>query len=176
MKWVFLFISKTREHTMSEEWILDDLEPQQVKVKIKDKHYHLREASADAAVKFRNATLKAAKMSDGKVVGMENLADAEPLLVSLCLYKAGKDEELVLAPDGNPDSRQLVPQQTIRGWPDRTQKVLFDKIKEMSPTLEGKETLESLDKKIELFTKARQELLESMKEKKVQEDTIDSSV
>lgn len=70
-----------------EKMVFNDLAPVEVEVEIERDQYVLREPSEGAAVKYRNAALRAARMVDGKVTGMDGLADAEPLLVSLCLFK-----------------------------------------------------------------------------------------
>jgi Asp-tRNA(Asn)/Glu-tRNA(Gln) amidotransferase C subunit len=128
-----------------EEVIFDDLEPIEVPYRIDGTLYVLREASGDAAVKYRNACMRAARFSEGKIAGIEGAADAEPLLVSLCLYKADKDGNVPVDRQGNADPRWLVPAQTIKRWPQRVQKALFAKVKAISRLEEDDtETEESL--------------------------------
>jgi len=104
-----------------------DLEPQERKVKIGGEDYILKEASEDAACKWRNQTLAGARMADGKLVGMGNVSDGEPLLVSLCLWKAtGKKDNVSPA--------------VVRAWPSRVVKKLFAWIEEVSDLAEDKET------------------------------------
>src|SRR5690606_9047229 len=69
----------------------DDLTPIELPVKYKGKNYVLREADEGAATQYRNLTIKAARMEDGKITGMDGVADAEPFLISLCLYEARED-------------------------------------------------------------------------------------
>jgi hypothetical protein len=64
-----------------------DLAPVETTVKWKGEEYVLTEASTDAATRYKNLAMKSAKMSDAKVIGVDGLADAEPLLVSLCLFR-----------------------------------------------------------------------------------------
>ena len=124
---------------MSESMTFDSLSLIEVPVKIIDKNYVLREASEDAACRWRNSQVSGAKMVDGKVSGLGNLADGEPLLVSLCLFELVP--EVKQFPDGKP-----VPLQTVRSWPARVVKQLFAKAKEISGLSEGEESIEDLEK------------------------------
>ena len=67
----------------------DDLAPVTVPVTLGKRKYLLREASEDAACKYRNASLAGAEISNvsGQVTvrRVGSMADVEPLLVSLCL-------------------------------------------------------------------------------------------
>lgn len=112
----------------------------------KDK-YILREASGDAACNYRNKITSCAKRVGEETVIDGPIADAEPMLVSECLFRV--DEE------GKAFSFH-VDTATVREWPHRIVEVLFDKIQEISPIgVEGDEDVgelqkerESLDKKI----------------------------
>lgn len=108
---------------LTSEIVFEDLTPIEVPVKIEGKSYILREASGDAACKWRNAQLRAARMERGKLANIGNLADCEPLLVSLCLF------EVI---DANRSITRNVPQQTIRNWPSRVQKALYDRALKIS--------------------------------------------
>lgn len=114
-------------------------------VTIGKKRYMLREASADAVVKFRNALTANAQLGQGgRVSRIGNIADAEPLLVSLCIvelydHDTGKGVETKERP---------VPLSVVRSWPNRILKPLFDKVKEISAIHEDEETEESLGKEI----------------------------
>jgi hypothetical protein len=116
----------------------EELEPKHVDFPIGGKPYRLKEATGAAAVEWRNASIKAAKMRNGKVIGMEGLADTEPLLISKCLFqlveKDGKTKEVP------------VTRHTIMSWPARIQKRLFDMVTEMSDLKE--ETTEALQRRI----------------------------
>jgi hypothetical protein len=128
---------------------LGDAEPVQVDVVIQKRHYVLREADGESAVKYRNASMRAARMSDGKVVGVEGAADCEPLLVSLCLYQVDPNTgQIRYTREGDPDKRYLVPLHLIKRWPSRIQRRLFDKVKEISDLGERPETEEQLVKEI----------------------------
>ncbi len=95
-----------------------DLEVVSIPVTIGGEKYELREASGDAACKWRNAILSKAKLGpDGKPQTVGSIADTEPLLVSLCLFnESGKNVSLSV----------------VRSWPARIQKALFNKIKDIS--------------------------------------------
>jgi len=114
----------------------DDLEPQSRVVSFRKNKYILTEASADAAAKYRNASMKSMRTNEaGKIIGVEGLADGEIVLVSQCLFYADKNGELRLDEFGNPDRRHLVPEAHIRGWPNKIQKDLYEAVKEMSPSI-----------------------------------------
>lgn len=125
----------------------ESIEPISIPVTIAGKNYVLKEATADVACKYRNIILKSTKLNvDGRVTSMEGLADAEPFLVSLCLFEV----------DG--DKLKPVPITTIRSWPNRIQKALFAEAKNISE-LDEKETEAILQKRI----KDSQEKLEGLR-------------
>lgn len=104
---------------MIDELNFDDLTPIELPVSVAGKRYVLREATEAAACQWRNAMMQATELgSDGKPTRVRNLADTEPLLVSLCLFTAE---------EGKP-----VPVATIKGWPARVVKRLFEKVKDVS--------------------------------------------
>jgi len=126
----------------------DDLEPIQLPVRVMGKPYVLVEADEDAAVKYRNASMKAARLDDGKIVGFDKVGDVEPLLVSLCLYYAGHDGKAPLDALGDFDRTKLVPLKKVLMWPARIVKPLFDRVKDISQ-LEERPTKEVLLKRLE---------------------------
>jgi len=104
---------------MSESLDFSAVELITVPVTYKGKEYMLEEASCDAARAYRNAVSQCRVYnSEGDVVGMKNLADCEPVLVSKCLFT--KEDHL------------NVPQELILTWPSRVQKPIFDKAMEIS--------------------------------------------
>ncbi|MFA5376327.1 MAG: hypothetical protein WC455_11335 [Dehalococcoidia bacterium] len=126
--------------------ITDDLTPQTEPVKLSGKDYSLREASGDAATKFANARLSCIKLGpDGKPQTVRGIADVEPLLVSLCLFD---------------ESGKNVPEATVRSWPARVQKVLYDRAKEMSH-LDDLETEAAIVVQITALQKRLEEMRES---------------
>src|SRR5262249_48389219 len=107
----------------------DSVIPVEVPVRIGDERFVLREASEDAAVRWRNACARCARMVDGKVVAVGDIADTEPQLLSWCLYEG---ETIRLLPDGSPDPKHLVSAQRIRRWPARVVKALYDEARRIS--------------------------------------------
>lgn len=108
--------------------------PQEIEVQISDgttvETYVLREASEDAAVRYRNTVMDSAEISaEGKPTRVRHLADIEPFLVHLCLWDSeGK----------NPTLRK------VRSWPARVVKRLYDKAREISNLAEEEDTIEAL--------------------------------
>jgi hypothetical protein len=116
--------------------------------KLGDNDCILRQASHAAAKEYSNALIKAGRMQeDGKVVITGGLADGQAPLIAACLLKV-----MVRAADGNSTKTYTLSGsfslQQIQAWPDQVCQKLFDKIVEMSPTLLGKPTRESLEKRL----------------------------
>jgi hypothetical protein len=133
----------------------DNLEPICISVRYKGVEYILKEASEGSACKYRNATLNAYRTDEqGKVIGYAGLADAEPLLVSECLFTTD-------------DKR--VPLETIRTWPARIVSPLFEKAKEIS-NLDERGSDEDIQKRITRL----QSLLEE-RAKNVQNGSLNST-
>lgn len=128
-----------------EEMVFDNLERIEVPVKIAGSKYVLTEADEDAAVRVKNWTLRHAKLgSDGRPTSVGDIADSEPLLVSLCLYHAGEDGKLPLDKDGFPDPKYRVPLQVVKKWPARIVQPLYEKaqrISRLAPQDEDEEAL-----------------------------------
>lgn len=133
-----------------EKMTFDDPTPGKVEVVIGNEEYVLKEASGDTAVKYRNMLLRATKMTDGKVSGIDGMADAEPFLVSACLFR-------IVDMKG---TRTEVPVAlaAVRAFKDSLLKSLFERVKKISG-LDDKETAESLKKKIADLT-AKLEVLQ----------------
>ena len=147
-----------------------ELNPAEVDVKIGGREYVLREASGDAACKYRNALLKATKLGpNGKPQSLDGVADSEPLLVSLCLFeKYRSGDEIKERP-------AILPQ--VRGWPSRVQKTLFDRAKKMSGLDESEKTKEQIQEQIKELRKKLEELdgAEEGKEGEEKPDRIEST-
>lgn len=131
-----------------DEMVWEDLAPCEIPVRIGQKHYVLREASADAAAKFRSAASRAARFNEeGKLTHVEGLGETELVLVANCL---------AFPDDANPKTAKvnrdgvpfLVGINHIRTWKEAIVKQLFDKAKEISPALEEKETIEAIEKRM----------------------------
>lgn len=122
----------------------DSLELIQKKLTLAGQAHVMVEASEAVAVRFNSARGKATRMVKGEVVGVEGAGELQPLLVSLCLYRATKEGELPRNKDGEPDPRFLVPERTVRGLPSRIVKKMFKWIRETSDLdeVENKEVLE----------------------------------
>lgn len=138
----------------------EDLEPRQEEVPIDGKKYLLKEASGDAACKWRNALLKATKLSpDGKVATMDGMADTEPLLVSMCLFEMGDNGGL-----------KVVSLNKVRNWPHRVQRALFERAKEISELHEAGDSIEALEKQVEVL----QERISKLKAEKAADEAEES--
>lgn len=95
-----------------------DLAVVSIPVKVGGKQYTMKEASSGTATAYKNMVINNTKMGpDGKPQSMKNVADAEPFLVSKCLWDSNNK---------NPDLYE------VREWPSRVTTQLFEKIKEIS--------------------------------------------
>jgi len=118
-----------------DELNLETLEPINVSVNLGGKKYLLKEASVDAVCRWKNAQLKETRLGpDGKAAAFGNIADADPFLLSLCLFEIddkGKEKP--------------VPAMTVRSWPNRIQKPLMDKLRSISDLEEKAEVQKNGD-------------------------------
>ncbi len=115
---------------MTEEVLKFDLTPIEIPVEVGQFKYTLKEATGEAVGKYRDAILDCTKLGpDGKPVSVKGLSGVEPLLVSMCLM----DEE-------NKSVRPSV----IQAWPNKIQKALFEKIKEISELDEFEEDTDAV--------------------------------
>lgn len=108
---------------MSEVLNLDDLQPIEIPVTFRGVNYVLREASEDAACKYKNALFKIAKPSqlEGggvEIKSLEGAAELDVKLVSWCLFYQANNKS--------------VPESELRTWPQRVVRQLFSKIREIS--------------------------------------------
>jgi hypothetical protein len=117
------------------EFDFDDLTPQERPVRFRGQPYTLREATEADACAYRNAVLRSRKVdADGKLTHFDGLADAGPLLVALCLRDA---------------AGAAVPVATVRAWPARVVKPLFDWVQRASGLREEEETEAALAGRLE---------------------------
>lgn len=79
---------------------VDDLAPRSIRVKLGGRDYVLKEASEEAAVRYHNHVMKGARLEDGKVTSITDMASAEPALLASCLFEMRVDK------DGSPKLRQ----------------------------------------------------------------------
>lgn len=128
----------------------DDLEPIVIPVKFRGQDYLLREADEDASVKINNARIAAARFQDGELERVEKAAEVQPLAISLCLTKV----------DG-PGKTSKVDITTLKTWPARFTKRLYDKIMEISG-MDDKKTLAQIDKEIARLQKKRANLIKEL--------------
>ena len=144
------------------EIIADEPKPITVPVRVGGKvKYFLAEASADAAKQFRNTAVRGSSMADGVISMGGHVADAEPILLSLCLFYATPDGQMPIDHKGDFDSRKLVPMSVIRSWPSRFVEPLYERIKKISKLTMEPDTVETIDKQIVRLQHRRQQLLEA---------------
>lgn len=118
----------------------DDLIPHEEEFTIGERSFLLREADEAAVVKWRNVQIKSSRMDGtGKIV-IGEVADANPYLVSLCLFEKKVDKE------GKPFLHP-VPKEEIKKWPAKVVSKIFDRLMLISD-LKAEETEESLTKHI----------------------------
>lgn len=104
----------------------DDLAPWSRPFTYDGKPYLAREASADAARQFDNAKYRAGRWTDdGKTRVVEGLADAELVLLSLCVFEVYEHPK-----EGTKE--RPVAQVQLKTWPARVTRKLFEAIKEAS--------------------------------------------
>lgn len=107
---------------MSDNFDFSDLTPVTQEIKnLGKRNYLLHEASTEAAKKYKNCQYASAKYGDGKLERIEGRADADPLLLSLCITYDDGDEK-----------GQLVPLRVINNWPERVTKPMIDWVKDHS--------------------------------------------
>jgi hypothetical protein len=110
----------------------DDLAPREVPVRLGKQEYILAEASAGAAAAYDNRKMKGATLGeDGTFARLENLADLRPYAISLCLRK---------------ENGEMVTEEWVRSLPDRIIDPLYDRLREISPSLFGTTTVEDLER------------------------------
>lgn len=117
----------------TQEMVFDDLEPIEVLATIGVRRFILREASEGDSVAWRNSQIRAARMVDGKFVGLGDLVNSEPLLLSRCLRDVATNKN--------------VPVEEINKWKSKIVKELFKRLTKISD-LETMDTVEQLEKRI----------------------------
>jgi hypothetical protein len=116
-----------------------DLAPIEVPVKVKDRdgrdrQFVLREASGASATKHRGlsiASLRFGKHGRAETIAA-SLADAEPILISECLYEADENGKVRSLANGDPDPKFLVPLKVIQSWPAKVTRAIYERLKVMS--------------------------------------------
>lgn len=123
-----------------------NLEPAEISFSYRQRPYVLKEATAGIGVAYRNACFNAAKMSDGKVRGVNNLADAELVLVTGCVFEKRASGELGAVSVG-----------WVKALPDKVFKQLFEKARDISG-LQDKKDAVAIRKQIAELQKQLKEL------------------
>lgn len=100
--------------------------------------YIIVEADSATSADYRNITLSNASMTQlgqgkHKIEGLKGLADAEPFLVSRCVFLLAEDKV----------TRRPITLETVKGWPSRVTKALFEKAKALSDLGEEEATKNS---------------------------------
>ena len=111
--------------------------PVEIEITYRGTKYMLCEATGDVAARYQNAIFRASRLDDGKLVGMDGLADASLILVAGCLFHRDKD--------GKKGASVSLP--TIKAWPNRNTKKLFETARDISD-LGDQDTVEGLEKQI----------------------------
>jgi hypothetical protein len=107
----------------------EDLIPKRVPVRLGKREYVLVEAGAEAARLYRNAMVRGMELNEqGKATKAGNLADTQIILVQNCLF------EIITAPNGTKKERPADPS-WVKQLPDRIINHLFQRSKDISPTL-----------------------------------------
>ncbi len=121
------------EHEVSQVTELDldtDLSPTDQPFKYKGTHYILREASAGAVYRWRNALIKNSKIgAEGNRIPSEGYPDTDLLLLSLCIFDTND---------------KPVSEGTIKGWSFRVQQQLLDKLLTISKLKDEPDTEDEL--------------------------------
>jgi hypothetical protein len=132
----------------------DSLARTEVPVTIEGKEYVLQEATEKAASEYLDLGVSNLELSEGKVCGMRGGAANSAVLVSRCLF-------LILANEGGERTGlKSVHLDTIRAWPSRVVKPIFEAALKISG-------LEAKEEKTDLL-KQRKELDEKLA--KIDED------
>lgn len=140
-----------------------DVTPVEVPVKIGGVDYILRSANGDTTIKYRNAQMAATRLGpDGKVCGLDGMADVEPLLVSMCLKRKIPNEKI-------PGEWKLahVSEADVRAWPPKVLEKLYDTARVISG-LKDDESLEGMEKQLA-------ELQKRIEEKRKEEEALGNS-
>lgn len=132
----------------------DDLSPQAFEFHYRGHDYVLKEPSESAALAFRQAQLKNAKMVDGKVTtDIERIYDSQSLLVASCTFLKTKDKE-------GKEVEQPAKVEVVRGFSSKVVRDLFDRAREMGGLNED-DSEEGLTKQISALETRLQRLRES---------------
>lgn len=123
------------------ELTFDSIAPLEIPVTIAEKKYLLREPTADADCRYRSALMRGTRFSaDGKQATAEGNAEAELLLISLCLVEKFDS--------GGVEKERPVPLVVVKGWPARIHQALFEQAEKLRPK-KVEETADELERRLE---------------------------
>lgn len=121
-----------------------DLAPMAIRVKYRGVEYQLREASEEAAVKYRDVFVTKARFNEeGKFAGVGAISDGEATIVAMCLF-----EKL---PDGTFRNTSATKAEVMT-WGSKVVKPLFNWVRKHSDLVEQPETPEELEEQIGRLT------------------------
>lgn len=109
----------------------------------------VREAVSGVATAYRNMIYKATKLNDGKVSGVDGLADTEPFLVARCTFRRDPTSERGVVPIGEAE---------VRCWPDGLVQHLLERVKKVNPGL-----VKEKDRTLAELRKAKADIEEKIK-------------
>ena len=132
-----------------------DLEPQEKRFRYRGKWYLLREASADAMLKYRMALLRSNKelpsadslraVAAGQEAPARDTVEialavhsSELVLVANCLYLADEGGKVPIIPPGVYDPQRLVGEAFVRFLPDHVRAALLKWIEQHSDCLQDR--------------------------------------
>lgn len=145
---------------MSVQELNYDIERKEIPVTIGGKKYKLVEPDGESINKWRNVGAKSLRLGpDGRPVGVSDVGETEPLLISLCLYTLSDSGELRLDRDGNPDIRYRVGKDRVTKFPYRVQEDLAKQCIKLAG-LRGDDDLDALYKQRDEITERIKELEE----------------
>jgi hypothetical protein len=121
----------------------DDITPQSIPVRIGGKSYVLKEATGEAACRYKNEIMRCGRLgADGKPNQVIGLADTEAFLVSLCLFEV----------DGEGKEKH-VPVSLIKSWKSSVLDKLYKTCREMSGMDNDEKEDELVKQKAEIESK-----------------------
>lgn len=124
------------------------------------KNYILREAKGATVVEFNDMRLKATRMSDGKVVGIDGMANAEPFLVSRCLFEVDAEgKETAISPG------------VVKSFPGHVMTRLYIEAKKLSK-IDEEETEETVMKEMARLQKKIVEIRTAKNEIKEKKELV----
>jgi len=101
----------------------DSLKPIEILVRYQGKLYYLVEADAESGAEYRDRIISGTRLEDSKAVGISGIPMAQLSLVARCLFQSDSVGD---------KTDQRVNINTLRKWPDRVIRKLFEKLEEIS--------------------------------------------